>query len=116
MPSNNDYENLGGWELPDRQELEVFESAQGAFGDTPAAEAAADGDRFLWDACRKINFGDNLPTHDQKIGDCVSQAVGSAVDYLQCIAKIEGRVGRTAIVSTVRTSVCHAARLTTQRR
>src|SRR5437868_7515840 len=47
--------------------------------------APADGDVFLWDACRRATGG-HLPAHDQDgVGCCVGEGFSSAVEYLQCV-------------------------------
>ena len=83
-----------GWVEETPEDLDRFEHSQAAFAATPAFAfgAGSDNDRFLWADVRKVFSGDLLPTHTQQgIGDCVSHALGTALDYLQCIALAAGK-------------------------
>lgn len=46
----------------------------------------------LWNACKKVNNGNNLPPNRQTIGDCVSQGYGRGMDYLYCVKQAAGLV------------------------
>jgi hypothetical protein len=57
------------------------------------APPAAEGDVFLWQACRAVT-GDHLPAHNQlDVGCCVGEGFASAVEYLACV-EIAGGAAR----------------------
>lgn len=44
----------------------------------------------LWDAAKKVNGGQHLPTFYQQTGDCVSMGASNGVDYLSCVQIVQG--------------------------
>ena len=44
----------------------------------------------LWDAAKKVNGGQHLPTFYQEIGDCVSMGASNGVNYLSCVQIAQG--------------------------
>lgn len=60
------------------------------FADTPAAQSAAEGDLFLWEACRRV-VGDLLPPRQQgAVGSCVGFGTASAIEHLMCVEIVAG--------------------------
>jgi hypothetical protein len=77
-----------GWvHLPAEIEIVLATLPRPQFAEAaaPLLAAPADGDVFLWDACRRVTGG-HLPAHDQDgVGCCVGEGFSSAVEYLQCV-------------------------------